>query len=67
MFKNNVINIIGTFAVLALSFLFLVRAAAPGENRGPEEAPPAANPASAVEILSFPADAIIIEALPAPN
>jgi hypothetical protein len=67
MVKSNVINILGIFAVLALSFLFLVRAAAPGENWRPEEAPPAGNRANAVEIRSFPADAIIIEALPAPN
>jgi hypothetical protein len=69
MFKNNVINILGTFAVLALSFLFLVRAAAPApaEKGRAIETPPAVKPAGAVEIRSFPADAIIIEALPATN
>jgi hypothetical protein len=69
MLKYNVINILGTFAALALSFLFLVRAAAPApaESGRTIETPPAAKSPGAVEILSFPADAIIIEALPATN
>ncbi len=67
MVKNNIINILGTFAVLAISFLFLIRAAAPApaEKGRAIQTQPAVKPAGAVEIRSFPADAIIIESLPA--
>jgi hypothetical protein len=67
MLRYNVIDLLATFAVLALCCLLLVRAAAlaPAGKELTNEATGAAQPAGAVEIRSYPADAIIIEALPA--
>jgi hypothetical protein len=65
MLKNNVINILGFFVVLALSILFLARAAAPTETQPRNSTASDANPAGPVVIQALPADAIIIQALPA--
>ncbi len=67
MIRDNVVNILGTFAILALSFLFLARAAAPAPAKTRTSAPEShgIKPAGAVVIQALPADAIIIEALPA--
>lgn len=72
MYKPYVINLLGVFAALALSFLILARAATPtaetpAAEAGPYEATPgiARQLTDRVIIRSFPADAIIIEALPA--
>ncbi len=67
MLKNNAINLLGTFTILALSFLFLARAAPPAPAGAEPTAVPdyEAGPADAVVIQALPADAIIIEALPA--
>lgn len=66
MFRSNVINILGIFAILALSFIFLIRAGVlgPGEMQAKNVATHAARPANAVVIQAFPPDTIIIEALP---
>ena len=67
MLKYSVINLLGTFAVLALSFFFLIRAAVPTPAQArPTRAPTrASKPANAVVIQALPPDSIIIEALPA--
>ncbi len=65
MLKNNAINLLGTFTILALSFLFLARAAAPAGTEPPTAPGYEGGPADAVVIQALPADAIIIEALPA--
>ncbi|HUV86058.1 MAG TPA: hypothetical protein VMX79_02990 [bacterium] len=65
MLKNNAINILGTFAALALSLLFLARAAAPAETQPRNSSAYAAKRADAVVIQALPPDAIIIQALPA--
>ena len=65
MLKNNVINILGFFAVLALSLFFLARAAAPSETQPRNSTGYAAKPAGPVVIEALPSDAIIIQALPA--
>jgi len=67
MLKNNAINILGTFAALALSLLFLARAAgpAPTETQPRNSSGYAAKRADTVVIQALPPDAIIIQALPA--
>ena len=65
MLKSNAINILGTFAALALSLLFLARAAAPTETQPRNSTGYAAKRADAVVIQALPSDAIIIQALPA--
>lgn len=66
--KYSVINLLGTFVALALSFLFLARAAVPAPAQvRPAGVPTRATlPSNAVVIQALPADAIIIEAR-APN
>lgn len=68
MIKDNVINLLGTFTILALSFLFLARAAGPAPAKARTAGPTGCGikPAGAVVIQALPADAIVIEALP-PN
>ena len=65
--KSNLINLLGAFAVLALSFLLLARAgsAAKVEANPPAAVRAPARPDAAVIIPSYPADAVVIEALPA--
>ncbi len=72
MYKPYVINLLGIFAALALSFLILARAATPtAETAAAEAGAYEATPCiprqftDRVIIKSFPADAVIIEALPA--
>ncbi|HUU57270.1 MAG TPA: hypothetical protein VMW93_08005 [bacterium] len=67
MLKSNLINLLGTFAVLAVSFLLLARAgsAAKVKANPPGAVRAAARPDAAVVIPSYPADAVVIEALPA--
>ncbi len=72
MYKPYVINLLGVFAALALSFLILARAATPtAETAAAEAAAAEATPGiprqltDRVIIRSFPADAVVIEALPA--
>lgn len=72
MYKSNVLNLLGVFAALALSFLLLSRVAAPVAETaaadiatyetGPGSSP---RPPNAIIVESLPADAIIIEAVPA--
>ena len=72
MYKPYVINLLGIFAALALSFLILARAATPtAETAAAEAGAYEATPGiprhftDRVIIKSFPADAVIIKALPA--
>lgn len=67
MLKNNAINILGVFAVLALSLLFLARAAKPTTAKAERTAAAAhpGAPAGSVVIQALPPDAVIIRALPA--
>jgi hypothetical protein len=72
VYKTYVINLLGIFAALALSFLILARAATPtaetaAAKAGAYEATPGIPRQfnDRVIIKSFPADAVIIEALPA--
>lgn len=65
MLKNNAINILGFFAVLALSLLFLARAAAPSETQPKNPISYVAERTHTVIIEALPPDAIIIQALPA--
>jgi hypothetical protein len=65
MFKSNAVNILGTLAALALSFLFLARAAAPAETRPPASSGSAAKAADPIIVQALPPDAIIIQSLPA--
>ncbi len=65
MLKSNAINLLGIFAALALSSLFLTRAATlPRGGTQPENVIAASAPAKPIIIKSYPADAVIIEALP---
>jgi hypothetical protein len=68
MLKANAINILTTLAALALSFLILTRAAPPelAEARPAAVAVGATQLTDAIIIPSYPADAIIIESIPAP-
>jgi hypothetical protein len=67
MLKSNALNILATFAALALSILFLMRTAAlPGGGTELANAAAArAAQATPFVIKSYPADVVIIEALPA--
>lgn len=72
MLKSYIINLLGVFAALALSFLILARAATPTAKTavaeaGAYEGAPGIRSllADRVIITSFPADAVIIQALPA--
>lgn len=68
MLKANVINVLTTFAVLALSFLLLTRAGAPqpAEVRPASAAARATQLTEGIVIHSYPADAIIIESISSP-
>ncbi|UCH78181.1 MAG: hypothetical protein JSU81_10730 [Candidatus Coatesbacteria bacterium] len=67
MLKANIINILTTLAALALSFLILTRAAPPDlAEVGPAAVAAASQHTNAIIISSYPADAIIIESIPAP-
>jgi len=66
MLKSNVMDIIGIFAALALSSLFLIRGVTlsqPGALPANVVAAESAAPAPVV-ISSYPADVVVIEALP---
>lgn len=67
MLKSNVINLLGIFAALAASSLLLARIAAlPVTETEPANVVAAeAVPPPPIVIKSYPADAVVIEALPA--
>jgi len=67
MFIQNMLNLLWLSAALALSFLLLARtgSAAKVETGHSGNVRPAARPDAAVVIPSYPAEAIVIEALPA--
>ncbi len=72
MLKSHIIDLLGVFAALALSFLILARAATPtaktaAAEAGAYEGAPVIGGllTDRIIIKSFPADAVIIQALPA--
>jgi len=65
MLKSNAINLLGIFAALAVSSLLLGwTAAQPPVETQPANVIAAEAPATPIVIKSYPADAVIIEALP---